>query len=387
MYICFDDETCNNLISIKLLKEYLEENKNLNIGIVYKRKENTFEDLNGNPISIEAKKIIPHTGVYECESLIEAIRKHKGISLISEEDLVRTSHWINAYKTKRRTQIVTGEQLLDSSFIEYIENYYGKEIFFKTVNKDYSSFLNIDFLKDHESLIVRALKHHLKDQFIISEKMEILEDELGPLEYRCFVINKKIISISRLTDHAMHRIDTKVLEEIQKVIDLVDYENFPNSFVVDLCECKGNDGNFFDVVEFNGLCSSGTYLYNSLLPFETSNILHDDITCIAPEKQKYASKLIREGKYGLVPSKTFEKPGSFANDLKNIRLKGSAGGYFSIYGAKFDNNEIKDEVLGMHGSLFGDMLKQVSYVDSEAHLKHMDEELMETSKGSSKQKK
>lgn len=387
MYICLDDETCNNLTSIKLFKEFLEENNNLNIGIVYNREKNIFEDLDGNPILIGDKKIIPHTGVYESNSLISAIRENNGISIISEEDLVRTSHWINAYNTKRKTEIVTGAQLLDSSFIEYIENNYGKEIFFKTVNKDYSSFLNVDFLRDPESLVARTLKYHLQDEFIISEKMEILSDEIGPLEYRCFVIDKKVISISRFTDHIMHRIDAKVLEELQKVIDSIDYENFPSSFVVDLCECKDEIGNMFDVIEFNDLCGSGTYLYNSFLPFETSSILHEDITCVALEKQKYKSNLVTEGKCGLAASKTFEKPRSFANDLKNIRLKGSVGGYFSIYGAKFDNNEIKEEVLGMHGSLFGDMLKQVSYVDSEAHLKQMDEELMEASKASTKQKK
>lgn len=372
MYICLHDETYNNLISKRLVKEYLEEHDELNVGVVYKQKEDCFVDIKGNEISVRGKMIMPYTGVFQIEDLIKAIKRHGGIPIISEESLSQTSNWLNAYQTKRRAQIVTGKALLDEDFIKYIEEYYGKEIFFKTVNKDYSSLLNTDFLKDDESLVVRALKHHLNDLFIISEKLDILEDDKGPLEYRCFVINKKVINISRITDTIMHSIDKNVLEAAQKIVDDIDYEKFPESFVVDICYCVNKNRSFFDVVEFNSIAGSGTYLYNTLLSFDTTNILHDDIRIVAPEKQKYLSELVETGKINITPSKLFDAHKSFARTLKNIRLMGKKDCYLHVSGLKLDDNEIKDDILGTHDSLFGNMFSGVNFVDSENELSKID---------------
>lgn len=374
MYICLHDKTCDSLISNKLVKQYLEEHEDLNIGIIYKEKEDYFVDIKGNIVSIEGKTIIPYTGVYQIEELIKSIKKHDGIPIISKESLSQTSNWPNAYKTKRKMQIVKGKDLLDDDFIKYIEEHYGKQIFFKTVNKDYSSILKVDFLKDDESLVARTLKHHLNDLFIISEKLEILEDDKGLLEYRCFVINKSVINVSRITDSIMHKIDKNVLDETKKIIDAIDYEKFPDSFVVDICFCTNANKNFFDVVEFNSISSSGTYLYNTLLSFDTTNILHDDITIVAPEKQKYLPKLVETGKINIIPSKLFDAPGSFSNTLKKIRLNGHKDGYFHISGVKLDDNDIKDDVLGAHGSLYGNIFGSIKFVDSESSLSKLDDE-------------
>lgn len=372
MYICLHDDTYNDLVCKKMLKDYLEEHKEINIGIIYNQKEECFTDIKGNDISIKGKTIMPYTGVYQQAELIRAIEKHGGISIISEESLKQTSFWPDLYKTKRRTQVVTGRALVDKDFLKYIEEYYGKEIFFKTVNKDYSSVLKVDFLKDDESLIVKSLKHHLDDSFIISEKVDILHDDLGGLEYRCFVINKKVVNISRITDDIMHKIDKKVLEEAQRIVDEVDYENFPDNFVVDIFHCVNKSRSFYDVVEFNSISASGTYLYNTLLSSDTSNILHDDIKSVAPERKKYLSSFKETGKIELVPSKLFDAKKSFARTLKNIRLMGSKDSYLHISGLKLDDNEIKDDILGTHDSLFGNLFTNFNFVDSDEQMSKVD---------------
>lgn len=374
MYVCLHDDTYNDLVCKKMVKDYLEEHEEINIGIIYNQKEERFTDIKGNDISIEGKIIMPYTGVYQQEELIRVIEKHGGISAILEENIKQTSFWPNLYETQRRTQVVTGKALLDKDFIKYIEEYYGKEIFFKTVNKDYSSVLKVDFLKDEESLIARALKHHLDDSFIISEKVDILQDDMGGLEYRCFVINKKVVNISRITNDIMHKIDKKVLEEAQRIVDEVDYENFPDSFVVDIFHCVNKSRSFYDVVEFNSISASGTYLYNTFLSSDTSNILHDDIKVVAPERMKYLSSFKETGKLKLIPSKLFGAKKSFARTLKNIRLMGKKDCYLHVSGLKLDDNDIKEDVLGTHDSLFGNLFTSFKFVDSDEQISKIDGE-------------
>lgn len=85
-------------------------------------------------------------------------------------------------------------------------------------------------LLDEECAFYKTLLHHLDDEFIISRKANIVEDEYGKKEYRCFVVNNEIYNISRFTTSVLHDIDFKILNEATKIIESLK-EVFPNFYV------------------------------------------------------------------------------------------------------------------------------------------------------------
>ena len=281
--------------------------------------------------------------------------------MCTKDNIDFCTSWLKHYKPIRKMQIYNGSELLDDDILNKIKKEYGNEIFFKTVKKDYSEQFETDYLLDKESLISRCIKEHQNDEFMISEPVKILKDDIGQKEYRIFVIENKIVSISRFTDYVFHKIDPEVYEKSLNIVNGL--KDFPSSFVMDVFEYERNGKKEFDVLEFNPISASGSYLYNSLVNFNNNNILHDNEYLIAEEKMENLEEIKKRNQKKITgsASKLFNAPKSFSYDLKSIYMIGTTCGFL------YDGiDRITKENLSMHGSVisFENLVVNELFLDS-----------------------
>lgn len=337
IYVCYHIRRAREYESLPGII-YLKNNRNV---CFFDDEKNCFLDTNLEKMSIDKKIIIPYS--YCEETMIPVIKAQGGI-IPCEIDNYSTVHkWLLFYKPERKMQLIKGKDLLDPACLDIIEEEYGSEIFFKTVEKAYTDIVKIEYLRDAKSLIHVALSLHPDDEFIISEVLDLLTDNISSKEYRVFVYNNKVLNISRYTEFTLHQIDEKILTKAEKVIEEMKGKSFPSAYVVDLCEYEDKDGeDKIDVVEFNPFYSSGRYLYNSIDYMPADDILHKDIFNVAIERRNLVD-LCRtpNAKYKNIirASKYYGNPGSFANDLKKLN------DYNSIFGSDIELGKNVDDVL------------------------------------------
>lgn len=317
--------------------------KEKNNGILYDKEQNEFLDFLGNKVNIEGKKIFPRTGSAQIYDMNKKIIEKGGIPILSDEEITKIDNWPNYYQTIRKTKIVKGKDLIDEMVVERIESVYGNKIFIKTKEKDFNGVIPISILKDKECTFYKGLEYHLEDEFIISEVVDVVKDEYGIKEYRCFVINNEIYNISRYTTTILHSIDEPILEKARTIVKSME-NTLPGCYVVDLFEYRKDNKTYIDVVEFNSIHSSGLYLYNSVME-KSKDFLHSDIRNLPSE---FSDKLNECTVHGYITGSDniyeFVGYNRFSSDLINIYLDGVTdigiwrGGIY----------ELNDEVLSSH---------------------------------------
>ena len=286
IYICYGLHTAQDMKEFASII-YLKNNRNI---CFYDSENKIFLDKNLNLIDIKGKFLIPHYGYVSEFDMEEQIKKCGGILPFDLDKKEMVRDWINFYQPKRLIRKVKGRNLIDNNFLNYIENTYGKKIFFKTVEKAYSNIVKVDYLKDEKSLIHVSLSEHLEDDFLISEVVNIIEDDISTKEYRVFVLNNEILSISRCNEFVLHSIDRKIYDYAKSIVEIMKNKNFSSSYVVDLFEYTNREGlREIDVIEFNPYASSGKYLYNSADFIPSEDILHTNPYNIAKEKTNLIS--------------------------------------------------------------------------------------------------
>lgn len=299
--------------------------KDLGVYIFYDEKKDIFLNKDGEEIDIQGIEMLPRTGVLEAHRLADAIDKHGGISVVNNDDYETTLNWPNYIRTKRQCVIMSGQEIIDSP--EKIIELFGTEkVFFKTKDKNYSQVIDIEQLLNKQGNFYKALNNHANDDFIISDVVKIVEDEFGPLEYRGFVVDGRLLNVSRIHDFLMGSVPSFVLDKMEVTINSLKDSSFPNSYVVDLFVFEDGDKADVDVLECNPIISSGTYLYNSVFE-QTADLEHKCPSKSIPiEKIKYgpASRYSFNVSDRPVPSICYEYPGGFAADLVSFAVLGRA---------------------------------------------------------------
>ncbi len=317
-YVCYYGSSAHKLRNLAGII-FLKENRNV---CFYDKEEDMFLDSNMNPFNIDKKTIIPLCYIGVETKFFDTIKNNGGIIPCGLDNISDVHHWCNFYETKRKTRIIKGKDLLNEEVLIQIEKEYGKEIFFKTIEKAYSGKIKIEDLKNNRTLIHTALSLHPEDEFMISEYIHLLDDEIGTKEYRICVYNNQILNISRHTEFILHKIDKDILSKALKVVEQMKNKGFPSAYVLDLGEYINNEGKKeIDVIEFNPMISSGRYLYNSVDFLPCDDMLHDNVNDIAIEfRDLICLCKLPDNKYKniLKPSKYYGGPGSFAYDLKQI---------------------------------------------------------------------
>jgi len=132
--------------------------------------------------------------IEDMESVICAIERKGGIPVNNLEQIERIKCWDTEIYTERTLFHVTGKDLLENESIKKklmdISMETG-DFFLKTKEKDFSGVIPIHELFEPFYGLIPALQLHKEDEFIVGETVSVLRDQLGTLEYRCFVVDEK----------------------------------------------------------------------------------------------------------------------------------------------------------------------------------------------------
>jgi hypothetical protein len=180
------------------------------------------------------------------------------IPIISKQDYFINEWWINYYGsliTNRKINVISGIELLYEDRKKELFEYYGKPFFVKTLYKHISTIYD----GEPENFDICLIQETAN--IVISEFMNILKDDFGTREYRCWIINKEIFSISRYEEVEITQNEEKIVREfVNKKLKHINSIS-PKHFIIDVCELQ--DGTF-DVVEINDMSSSGRYFKNKV---------------------------------------------------------------------------------------------------------------------------
>lgn len=326
MYYCYDIK--EGLFDTE--KEYAKE---LGVYLFYDKDKDVFSDKDGNIVDITDKDCFIRTGVYNFSGLLDAVIRHNGRNITEKGQAEKVLNWPRYIDTKRRATIYSGEEIL-TNLDEIISSYGNDRVFFKTKDKNYSGIVDIGDFAIKGSNLYRALEIHKDEDFIISDEVDVLENDNGPFEWRCFIVNGKILNISRTNDYLLEQVPDYVIDKALAVMKKLSETDFPSSFVLDLFMYTDLDNNqVFDVLECNPIESSGTYLYNSVF-IDNYDIRH---TCpsasIPKEKILYGdlTNLSYNAPYNGRASIVYQLPGHFAGDLASIALTGEASDFSYLH--------------------------------------------------------
>ena len=322
MWYCFDKN-----FEFEYSKREMALAKINKTGILYDSDWKAFTDFSGNRIDITNQVIFPRTGISQIYEMNNEMVKQGGIPIVDSNQIAKITSWPLYYHPSRKMQILKGKDLINLGVITKLEKEYGKEIFLKTKEKNFNGVIKIDLLKDNQCIFYKALNYHLDEEFIISEKVDIAEDEYGLKEYRCFVVNNQIYNISRFTTTILHGIEEEVLQKAEEILDGMK-EVFPTCYVMDLFEYQKDGKSYLDVVEFNPIHSSGLYLYNSVME-KSADLLHKNKKSISTEFIDTVEECTMQGKVVNDRENLYEISNSFSNDLRSIYLTGDRGVIFA----------------------------------------------------------
>ena len=298
MYYCFPID----------LKEMIPESRLENV-LFFDEDQDCFFDYNHKKVDIKGKKVLIISDIFRLYEMLDLIDEFEGNSINSIEEIEQVKHWPQFIETFHRdVSIITGEDFEDLSFLTYLFERYGVNgsIFLKTVEKDFHGVISIIDAVEPDSPFRKAMKYHLQDEFIISPIVTIDQDKLGKKEYRAFIHNRTVTSISRTLHKTYHQIPEQVIHFINGIIaELPD--DFPSYFVLDVASINEK----LDILEFNPIETAMPYLYNSRVAINTSDLTHQNITAI-PEYKSIDGSFNGEE---MPSSPLFDDiPGSFAHD-------------------------------------------------------------------------
>ena len=342
MLYCFNDKNFDNLPRTNREIAYALEH---NCFIYYDEKTNVFKDYNDNIVEVNGIKVIPSSFVLQLPNMINALIKNGAIIPNTLEDINKVEEWYNYFETQRLILPFTGKDLKDPEFLSYIYEVFSKnpEVFLKTKKKDFNGIIDLTELFDKDSDLRKAISYHEDEEFILSEKVEVNQDELGQEEYRAFIYKNRIMNISRITDSTYHHIPEDLIEYIYSILERRPL-SFPSTFVLDIFSYQ----HLYDILEMNPFEASGKYLYNSIFSF-SEDLTHQNIEHIPEEKDK--SEVSYDIEENLIPSTLKRVQGTFAKDYDDIKRFGDrVDGFVHIHGlpsgVKIDLNELfKNAVL------------------------------------------
>jgi len=152
---------------------------------------------------------------------------------------------------------------------KYFKNYYDQikdtkgRFFIKSVVKGWSYSGSPEGWYETGAM---SLEHGNGDDLVMfSEFVDIEEDEFGTIEYRCFIIDGQVRSMSRYLDYDIIVPSQEAADFIIDFIDKTVGFYFPKNVVLDIMKLK--DGSW-SLIEANAIPYSGRYAGNIVETFD-----------------------------------------------------------------------------------------------------------------------
>lgn len=371
MLYCYDER-----LPLESFKREIQLAVEKNIAVFY-NEETGFVDSLGKRIDIKGKRIMPRTFVSTINQINEVILSNGGLLVLSHEDDEKILNWPKYYRPKRKAFIFKGKDLTNEEIVNNIRKIFGDRIFIKTKEKNFNGIIPTSLLEDKECNFYKALLCSLDTDFIVSGVVDLVKDEYGIKEYRCFVMDNEVANISRFTENVLHTIDQEVLDKAKELVSNLK-GIMPTCYVVDLFQYEVDGRKEIDVVEFNPFHSSGVYLYNSAIE-KGEDLLHKDMNKVSYEYSDKILECVLNGQMINERSPLYKVHDTFANKLLGICVCGvDGGGLFTDVKITEDNYAAHNPILS-----FGKSSKITGEFDlgfeilSDADLKSFSEESME----------
>lgn len=238
---------------------------------IYDPLQDEFYNLKDKKINIKDKVILPRTMIPLAPFLLDKINEFGGKSLVDLEDFNNTMRWYEHITIGRNIKKLTFGNFNDN-IEKYIAEYgFDNRIFMKTVQKGTSDVYRLVTIEDTKILFDSKF-HQFSlnslsddDEVLITKPVEISRDKYGNREWRTFIINGEMISISRFEEFDIE-VETYVKEYAKNKINEID-SNLPNAYSMDIFEFIDENGQLsIGICELNPFISTGLFHNNFIVP-------------------------------------------------------------------------------------------------------------------------
>ncbi len=270
---CINRNDDENSVWIKTKEqEFMAAAESNHMLIVYDRTTKKFY-RDGEEIDIKDKVIFPRSFISTEKELLKQLEANGAISIQTEEDLKEIINWPKKVQPEYRRIIQTTYKDFQNNAEKYRTVF--KNIFFKTAEKSHNhcilKYFGFIDLGGEEYFITKPSLRNiaLEDSIFLSEAFDSIKDEENDMdckEYRVFVLNNTLLSISRSYVDYPTEVPMEVIlfaeDQIKKIAAL---NNFPSSYVLDVGEVLMAGKVVVDIIEFNPISSSGLEVCNNLV--------------------------------------------------------------------------------------------------------------------------
>lgn len=253
-------------------QELMEAARANNMLMVFDRSTKKFY-VGSEEIEIKGKVIFPRSFISTEEELLNRLEENGALSIQTKEDLREIMNWPQKVQSVHRRVIQTTYEDFQKNAEKYKTVF--KNIFFKTAKKS----SNHCILKYFGYIDLRGKRYFtikptlwniaLDDSVFLSDAFESIEDKENNMdckEYRVFVLNKSLLSISRSYVDYPTEVPSEVILFVEEQIDKISsVANFPKSYVLDVGQVLIDGKEVIDIIEFNPISSSGLEVCNHLV--------------------------------------------------------------------------------------------------------------------------
>lgn len=267
-----ENDTENTIWIKKKEKELMDSARNNNMLILFDRTAKKFY-LDDEIIDVRNKIIFPRSFITNEEELLSELEKCDALPIVTKTDLEKIQNWPQIIQPVYRKIIVTNYKEFQLHCEDYKKIF--KSIFIKTAKMSnihctlkYYGFLELD---ERKIFFTTPALFNISnnDTVFLSETFDSIEDKENDInckEYRAFILNNELLSISRsyvdYPTEVPNRVETFVKCQINKISSIPE---FPNSYVLDVGQILINNDEVVDIIEFNPISSSGLEVCNNLV--------------------------------------------------------------------------------------------------------------------------
>jgi hypothetical protein len=219
-------------------------------------------------------RIFPKCYIPYINQLLTNLEKHNAKSIVTIDDFNKTLHWPKYFQPDNRPAKLTTYGDFKLNYSTYKQLF--PNLFLKTVKKGLH-IKNLKYGQENNKFYTKPSIIHIYDntEIILSQMYDNIIDtknNTNKKEYRIFVVNGQLYSISRAYVDNPIQIPQYVLDYAYKKISDINKTDFVKSYVLDIVECVIDNKQVVDIIEANPICCAGLEVSNDLLNPITNNL-------------------------------------------------------------------------------------------------------------------
>lgn len=219
------------------IKKIIPRNKR----IYYDQEQDLFFNQDNKPVSIKDRIVMPISNPQSLNEFYSLLQAQGALFTNNLEDVEKIENWAEYIETYRRVVLVEQSDLADSAILRYLAEVFASESeVYLTVSHESKPYDLVSIVNgDIPSLSSTSTN------LLLSEKIDINEDEYGKIEYQVLVERGKLMNLSRTVDTEEY-IETprEVFEFVFRFLESLP-KRFPKTFILRIASTK----NMYDIMD------------------------------------------------------------------------------------------------------------------------------------------